>query len=304
MKTILLGGALPASAISLGCMRMASLTQKEASDVIHAALESGVNFFDHADIYGGGKSEEVFAQAIAAEPGLRGRILLQSKCGIRQGSYDFSKEHILKAVDGSLKRLKTDYLDLLVLHRPDALVEPEEVAEAFDTLQRIGKVRYFGVSNHNPQQIELLGRSLTQKLLVDQLQLSLTNTGMIDRGINVNMTVGGSVDRDGGVLDYCRLNHITIQAWSPFQYGFFEGVFIGSEKYPALNSKLGEIAAARGVTPSAIAAAWILRHPADIQTIIGSMNPTRIREICKAGDIRLTRGEWYDLYLAAGNKLP
>ncbi|MCI1991491.1 MAG: aldo/keto reductase, partial [Oscillospiraceae bacterium] len=218
--------------------------------------------------------------------------------------YDFSKRHILDAVDGSLKRLKTDYLDVLLLHRPDALVEPEEVAEAFDILKSSGKVRYFGVSNEKPMQIGLLKKYLKQPVVANQLQLSITNATMISNGINVNMENAPAVDRDGSVLDYCRLNDITIQTWSPFQYGFFEGVFLGSDKFPELNRKIDEIAEKYGVSNTTIAAAWILRHPAHMQIVVGTMNPKRLKDCCRAADIRLTREEWYDIYRAAGNKIP
>lgn len=214
---------LDASEIALGCMRIVDLTNQEIATLVHTALDEGINFFDHADIYGGGQSETKFAEALKMNTSLREKIILQSKCGIRQGSFDFSKGHILEAVDGILKRLQTDHLDILLLHRPDALVEPEEVAEAFTILEDSGKVRYFGVSNQNPLQIELLSKFVKQPLVINQLQLSITNTGMIDAGINVNMKIDSSVDRDGSILDYCRLKEITIQTWSPFQYGFFEG---------------------------------------------------------------------------------
>ena len=295
---------LDASEISLGCMRIADLTNQEISTLVHTALDEGINFFDHADIYGGGLSEAKFADALNMSPSLRETMILQSKCGIRQGSFDFSKEHILESVDGILKRLQTDYLDVLLLHRPDALVEPEEVAEAFSILQNNGKVRYFGVSNQNPMQIELLVKFVKQPLIIDQLQLSITNTGMIDAGINVNMQISSSINRDGSILDYCRLNEITIQPWSPFQYGFFEGAFLNNDKFPELNRKINEIASSWGVTNTAIAIAWLLRHPAHMQPIVGTTNPGRVRDICKASGVKLTRKEWYDIYLAAGNNLP
>jgi predicted oxidoreductase len=305
MRKISIGnGAVLASEISLGCMRMAEMTVKDASGIINTALEEGIDFFDHADIYGDGKSEEIFAQATGSIPGIREKIYLQSKCGIRQGSFDFSKEYILGAVDGILKRLKTEYLDVLLLHRPDTLVEPEEVAEAFTILHESGKVRHFGVSNQNPMQIELLSKYLKQKIIANQLQLSITNTGMIDAGLNVNMKIDRSIDRDGSILDYCRLKDITIQAWSPLQYGFFDGVFLNNDKFPELNRKIDEIAAAKDVPNTAIAIAWILRHPAKIQTIVGTMNPVRLKDICKASKVSLTRQEWYDIYCAAGNELP
>jgi predicted oxidoreductase len=295
---------LDASEIALGCMRIVDLTNQEIATLVHTALDEGINFFDHADIYGGGQSETKFAEALKMNTSLREKIILQSKCGIRQGSFDFSKGHILEAVDGILKRLQTDYLDILLLHRPDALVEPEEVAEAFTILENSGKVKYFGVSNQNPMQIELLSKFVKQPLIINQLQLSITNTGMIDAGINVNMKIDSSLDRDGSILDYCRLKEITIQPWSPFQYGFFEGAFLNNDKFPELNQKINEIASAREVTNTAIAIAWLLRHPAHMQPIVGTTNPGRVKDACKASDVKLTREEWYAIYLAAGNKLP
>jgi predicted oxidoreductase len=292
------------SEISLGCMRISSLANQEIATLIHTALDQGINFFDHADIYGGGKSEAKFAEALDMSPRLREQMLLQTKCGIQQGYYDFSKAHILEAVDGSLKRLRTDYVDVLLLHRPDALVEPEEVAEAFRILQDNAKVKYFGVSNQNPMQIELLRKFVQQPILFNQLQLSIPFTGMIDAGINVNMKIDPSVVRDGSILDYCRLHDITIQPWSPFQYGFFEGVFLDNAKFPELNQKINAVAAAKGVTNSAIAIAWILRHPARMQPIVGTTNASRLKDICKASEVTLTRPEWYEIYRAAGNKLP
>ena len=286
-------------------MRISNLEPKAAENLVRTALDEGVTFFDHADIYGGGRSEEVFSEAIGMRPSVREKIVLQTKCAIHDGIYDFSKEHILRSVDGSLRRLKTDYVDFLLLHRPDTLMEPEEVAEAFSVLRESGKVRHFGVSNQKPLQMELLNRALgEEKLLVNQLQFSICHSGMVDSGLNVNMKCDVGVDRDDSVLEYCRLNHVTIQAWSPFQYGFFEGVFIGSDKYPELNHCLEEIADKYRTTPTTIAAAWILRHPAHMQLIAGTTKPSRFREICAACDITLTREEWYRLYLAAGHILP
>lgn len=295
---------LDVSEISLGCMRISAMTNSEIAHLIHTALDEGVTFFDHADVYGGGQSEAKFAEAIDLTPSLREKMMLQSKCGIRRGAFDFSKEHILEAVNGSLQRLRTEYLDVLLLHRPDALVEPEEVAEAFNMLHGSGKVRYFGVSNQNPMQIELLTKFVTQKLVFNQLQFSITNAGMVNAGINVNMENDASINRDGSILDYCRLKEITIQAWSPFQYGFFDGVFLDNEKFPELNRVINELAADKGVANTAIAIAWILRHPARMQPIVGTTNPERLKAICKASHITLSREEWYSIYLAAGNILP
>ncbi len=295
---------LKSSAVVMGCMRIADMSDVQVASFVHAALEMGINFFDHADIYGQGQCEEKFGSLLQAEPSLRDSLLLQSKCGIRDGFYDFSKEYILSSVDGILKRLHTDYLDTLLLHRPDALMEPEEVAEAFETLERSGKVRYFGVSNFNAMQFALLQSAVKQPLCINQLQFSIPHSGMVDNGILANTTFPGAENRDGSVLDYCRLHHVTLQAWSPFQHGFFEGVFIGSEKYPQLNKLLNELAFKYSVTPTTIAAAWILRHPAGIQLIAGTTRESRLREICQACDIRLERKEWYDLYLADGGMLP
>ncbi len=305
MRTIPLGkSGLQVPVIAVGCMRMEAKTDREAERLIRTALELGANFFDHADIYGGGKSEEIFARSIGMTPRLRETMFLQSKCGIRSGMFDFSKEHILSSVDGILKRLRTDYLDVLLLHRPDALMEPEEVAEAFESLRASGKVRHFGVSNQNPMQMQLLQKYMKQPLVVDQLQLSAAYTPMIDAGLNVNMMNEAGVNRDGGVLDFCRLNDITVQPWSPFQYGFFGGVFLGSDRYPELNAKIGEIAARYGVSDTTVAMAWLLRHPARMQPVTGTMNPERLADCVKAADITLTREEWYEIYRSAGNVLP
>ena len=293
-----------ASEISLGCMRIADLTNQEISTLIHTAMDEGINFFDHADVYADGQCEEKFSAALGINADLREKMILQTKVGIRQGNFDFSKEHILKAVDGSLKRLRTDYVDVLLLHRPDALVEPEEVAEAFTILETSGKVKYFGVSNQNPMQIELLTKFVKQRIHFNQLQLSIMHTGMIDAGLNVNMQIGHSINRDGSILDYCRLKDIIVQPWSPFQYGFFEGVFLDNPKFPELNQTIDSVAEERGVTNTAIAIAWLLRHPARMQPILGTTNPQRVQDACKASGIRLTRQEWYGIYLAAGNKLP
>lgn len=299
------GTDLNVSNVVLGCMRLTQLSKAEANRHIHTALEEGINFFDHADIYGGGQCESHFADSLEMTPSLREKMLIQSKCGIGKGLYDFSKKHILEAADGILSRLKVEYLDVLLLHRPDALMEPEEVAEAFDTLASAGKVRYFGVSNQNSFQMQLLKKYTHQKLLFNQLQLSLAHTPLIDSGMAVNMNIDQSIDRSGGILEYCRLNDVTIQAWSPFQKGFFEGPFLGdNENYGELNRLAEEIAVRYGVTPTAVAVAWITRHPANMQVILGTMNTQRLKDSCAGSDIPLTREEWYGLYKAAGNQIP
>ncbi|MEI2465287.1 aldo/keto reductase [Niallia taxi] len=305
MRTMKLGASsLEVPVVSVGCMRINSLDKKEAEHFVQTALEQGANFFDHADIYGAGSCEEIFAEAIHMNADVRENIILQSKCGIRKGMFDFSKEHILESVDNSLKRLNTDYLDILLLHRPDTLVEPEEVAEAFDILESSGKVRHFGVSNQNPMQIQLLQKFVKQPIVANQLQMSITNSTMISSGFNVNMENDAAVNRDGGILDFCRLHDITIQPWSPFQYGFFEGVFLDNEKFPELNQKINEIAEKYSVSNTTIAIAWLLRHPAKMQPVIGTMNETRLKDCIKASNIHLSRQEWYDIFRAAGNILP
>ncbi|RVU93466.1 aldo/keto reductase [Enterococcus avium] len=295
------------SAIALGIMRMAALTSTKAAAALEAALESDINFIDSADMYGDGKSELVFAAAMKEAGISRDQFFIQSKGGIVTGDekrYDFSKQHLLDSVDGILKRMEIDYLDSYLLHRPDPLMEPEEIAEAFDILQASGKVRHFGVSNFNPEQFQLLQSQVDQKLLMNQLQFSIMHTGMIDYGMHTNMTDTRSFDHDGGILEFSRRKGVTIQAWSPFQYGFFEGVFVDNDKFPELNELLDKLAKKYDTNKNAIATAWILRHPANMQVILGTMNPTRIKESAAGGDVTLTKQEWYDVYFAAGNDLP
>ena len=304
MKGIKIGGKFASSAIALGCMRMANLDEKSVDAIMDSAFQNGVNFFDHADIYGGGNAEKVFGDYLKRHKDARDNMIIQTKCAIHDGQYDFSKEHILKSVEGSLLRLGVDYVDALLLHRPDTLMEPEEVAEAFDILESSGKVKYFGVSNQNVMQMELLKTAVKQPLMINQLQFSVTEAGMVTSGMNVNMKNSESVMHDGSFLEYSRIKNITIQTWSPFQYGFFEGTFVDSEKYPELNQKLAEIGEKYDLTKTGVAAAWILRHPANMQLIAGTMNPEHLTEICKASNITLTRSEWYEIYRAAGHTLP
>ena len=305
MKTIPLGKTgLQAPAVAVGCMRMSSLEPAQAEAFVQTALELGMRFFDHADIYGGGRCEEIFAKALGNTP--REHVILQSKCGIRKGQYDFSKAHILASVEGILQRLNTDYLDLLLLHRPDALMEPEEVATAFDALHAGGKVRHFGVSNFNAMQMQLLQAYVAQPLAVNQLQFGLGHAYMLAQGTNVNMFNEASPQRDGSVLDFCRLHGVTIQPWSPFQFRFDQGrgTFMGSGEFAPLNEKLEELAGKYETDATALALAWILRHPAKMQPIVGTMNVKRLHSCAKAAEIALSREDWYALYLAAGNTLP
>ena len=304
MKTVKIGESILASAVSLGCMRMAGIEERRVDEIIDTALEKGINHFDHADIYGGGESERLFGGYLKRHSGLREKMIIQTKCAIKSGEYDFSKKHIISAVEGSLGRLGVDYVDMLLLHRPDTLMEPEEVAEAFDILRSTGKVRHFGVSNHNPMQIELLKTAVKQPLVVNQLQFSVTEAGMITAGMNVNMKNAESYMHDGGILEYSRIKGMTIQAWSPFQYGFFKGCYIDNEEFAELNEKLGVIGEKYGLTKTGVASAWILRHPANMQLIAGTMNAKRLAEICEGANVTLTRSEWYEIYRSAGHCLP
>ncbi|WP_035051327.1 aldo/keto reductase [Carnobacterium pleistocenium] len=303
MKRMFLGKSeLMIPNIALGCMSMGNLTPQEASKVVNNALDLEIDFFDLADIYGGGKAEEMFGKVIEMDPPIREKMLIQSKVGIRKDSYDFSKKHLLESVDGVLKRLQTDYLDVLLLHRPDALVEPEVVAEVFDELERSGKVRNFGVSNHNPTQIELLKNYVKQPLVANQMQFSVGHTGMVDAGINVNTKFDSGIDRDGGVLDYSRIEDMTLQAWSPIKSG--GEIFVDNANFPEINAILKEIGGRYGLSNSAMAIAWILRHPAHMQAIVGTMTLERLSDYAKASEVSITHDEWYDIYRAAGNKLP
>lgn len=304
MKTIPFGkSGMQVPTVAVGCMRIADMTEQDTAAFVQTALEHGANFFDHADIYGHGKSEEVFGKAIKAFK--REDLIIQTKCGIVPGvMYDFSYEHITEAVNGSLKRLGTDYIDVLLLHRPDALMEPEEVARAFSELQASGKVRHFGVSNQNPMQMQLLQQAMDMPLCANQVQFGIMHTPMVQAGVHVNLMTDSAVNRDGGVIDYCRLNNITIQPWSPMQYGFFEGCFVDNDKFPALNAVLARLAEQYGVSKTTVAIAWILRHPAKMQPVTGTTNLTRLRDSLKAVDVCLTREEWYEVYKAAGNTLP
>lgn len=307
---------LKVSNLVLGCMRIKELEPKAVEDLVRTAMEVGINFFDHADIYGGGACESYFSECIGMNPALREKMIIQSKCGIRQGYYDFSKEHIIASVNESLKRLKTEYLDVLLLHRPDTLMEPEEVAEAFDELHSSGKVRYFGVSNHNPMQVELLQKYINQKLVFNQLQFGPAHTPMVDSGMTVNMKTKQSINFEGSVLEYCRLKDMTIQTWSPFQKSnkmvppyeekyLFLGTFLGDmENYGELNRYIHGLAKKYDVTDTAIVAAWILRHPANMQVILGTTNKQRVIDAAAGSEISLTREEWYGMYKAAGNLIP
>ncbi|MEJ6555814.1 aldo/keto reductase [Microbacterium esteraromaticum] len=309
MKTIPFASRT-APAVIAGMMRIPDKTDAEVRELYDTARTAGIDFFDHADIYGGAMHvcEDRFAAALQLGAAEREEIVLQTKCGIvpSQQMFDFSYEHIMTQVDGSLKALRTDYIDVLLLHRPDALVEPDEVARAFDELEAAGKVRAFGVSNHTPRQIDLLRTAVTQPIVANQLQLSITHSPIIAQGIAANMAgEEQSVVRDGGgIVEYCRINDITVQAWSPYQAGFFDGVFLGNPKHAELNEVIDRLAAKYDVTPTAIATAWITRHPARMQVVLGTTTPQRVADAAAGADVELTRSEWYELFRVGGHIVP
>ena len=295
------------SEIVLGMMRIKDKSVKEVEELVETALSVGINAFDLADIYGRGRCEELLGLVLKNRPDLREEMWIQSKCGIRIEEFtyfDFSKDYIIKSVDGILQRLKIDHLDSLLLHRPDALMESDQVAEAFDLLYKQGKVRNFGVSNQNPMMMELLKKDVKQPLAVNQLQLSAAFTPGFESGFHVNMEDSQAAMRDGSIFEYCKLHDVVIQAWSVLQFGYFKGNFVGNEKFQALNQVLDRLAIKYGVTPSTIAISWILRYPAKMQAVVGTTNPKHLREVSQAVNFSLTRKEWYEIYLAAGNNLP
>ena len=308
MKTInVVKGPQNVPTIIQGCMRMPALSVAESAKVIRNAYDLGVTFFDHATCYGNGEAEQRFGDAFPQTGLKREDVFLQGKVGLcfERNEFDCTKENILESVDDSLRRLGTDYLDSVLLHRPDVIFEPEEVAEAFQKLSDSGKVKYFGVSNLMPMQIELLKKYVRQPLVFNQVQLSLEQSQLIDQALYMNnKTTEFSINRDGSLLDYCRLNDITIQAWSPLQYGMFKGTFVDHPDFPELNRALGEIGEREGVSKTAVAIAWILRHPAKMQAIAGTMNPDHLRDLCDAARVNLSHHDWYRLYLAAGKYLP
>lgn len=294
------------SEIVLGMMRIKDKSVKEVEELVETALSVGINAFDLADIYGRGRCEELLGLVLKNRPDLREKMWIQSKCGIRIEEFtyfDFSKDYIIKSVDGILQRLKIDHLDSLLLHRPDALMESDQVAEAFDLLYKQGKVRDFGVSNQNPMMMELLKKDVKQPLAVNQLQLSAAFTPGFESAFHVNMEDSQAAMRDGSIFEYCKLHDVVIQAWSVLQFGYFKGNFVGNEKFQALNQVLDRLAIKYGVTSSTIAISWILRYPAKMQAVVGTTNPKHLREVSQAANFSLTRKEWYEIYLAAGNNL-
>ena len=310
MKTFTLPGTdLVVPNVVLGLMRIQDKTDAEVQELVGTAMDAGITFFDHADVYGSTVHgcETRFAEALGWTASQREQVVLQTKAGIvTHGPYfDYSRDHLVASAEGSLRALQTDHIDILLLHRPDALVEPEEVAQAFDDLHAAGKVRHFGVSNHTPGQVELLKRHVRQPLVANQLQLSITHASLVAQGVAANMQgLDQSISRDVGTLDYCRLNDITVQAWSPFQAGFFDGVFLGNPDHPELNAVIDRLAAHYDVPPIAIATAWITRHPAQMQVVLGTTTPERVAGAAQGSEVPLTRAEWYELFRAAGWTVP
>ncbi|MEV8424234.1 aldo/keto reductase [Streptomyces niveus] len=311
MKTFTMPGTdILAPNVVLGLMRIADKSEDDIRELVRTARDAGIDFVDHADVYGGElhDCERRFADAMALSPSQRDEITIQTKAGIVTDGpyYDFSYDHLVQSAERSLAALRTDRIDILLLHRPDALVEPEEVARAFDALESSGKVRAFGVSNHTPGQIDLLRKYVRQPIVANQLQLSITHAPIVAQGVAANMLAeqqAATLD-GGGIVDYCRLHDITIQAWSPFQAGFFTGVFLGSPDYPELNAVIDRLAAQYDVPAIAIATAWITRHPALMQVVLGTTNPERVAGAAQGSELPLTRAEWYELFRAAGHLVP
>lgn len=312
MRNVPLGSTgLTVPNVVTGMMRIDDKTDDEVRALYGAAREAGIDFFDHADIYARAlhSAEERFATALGLSTAERGEIRLQTKAGIvREGpSFDFSYEHLVTSVEASLRSLRTDYIDVLLLHRPDALVEPAEVARAFDHLESTGKVRAFGVSNHTPRQIDLLRTAVRQPLVANQVQLSIAHAPLVTQGLAANMegTPQSAVLDGGGLIEYCRINGITLQAWSPLQGTRGDGgVFLGNPDYADLNAVIDELAEKYDVPPLAIAVAWITRHPAGMQVVLGTTSPGRVTDAALGSDLRLTRAEWYALVQAAGYLVP
>lgn len=302
MKTIKLG-QLETTQLVYGCMKLGRADEKEALRAVHTAYDCGIRMFDNADIYCAGESERRFGRALQQIG--RSRVAVQSKCGICPGYYDFSRSHLLAAVEGCLRRIGTDYLDVLCLHRPDTLMDGEEVAEVFDTLYQSGRVRAFGVSNFTPLQIEYLKKYTSFPIVADQLQFGPAHTGMVDCGMCANMAVPAACGKDGGVLDYCRLHGIVIQAWGPLRNGGGRpGTFLNDPAYEKGNAVLQQFARENGITPAAAAVAWIERHSANMQVILGSVRAGRICEMAAADGVEMTRAQWYQIYRAFGNLVP
>ena len=318
------GGPL-VSRLAYGCAALGGpwdageLTQerrRKALAALEAALDAGVDHFDLADVYAFGKAERAFSEIWQLDPSLRARVVVQSKCGVVRSAddtsraetyYDSSREHILAAARGSMGRLGVDYLDLLVLHRPDVLLEPEEVAAAFDRLHAGGEVRHFGVSNYAPGQVELLQAALDRPLLVNQLQVSLAHPDLIDDAVVVNDTSPDRPVRGFGTLAYCMQRSITVQAWAPLGAGgLVRDDDAGADpRLLAVRRELAAVARERGAHPAAVAIAWILRHPAGIQPLLGGRTPDEIRTAAQGIDLTLTRAEWYRLFNASrGTPVP
>lgn len=318
LQTQILGASdLQVTRIAYGCMPLggswddsplAADSIRKAIISIRAALDAGINFYDHADIYCRGKSEEVFAHMWQEVPSLREKIILQSKCGIRFAGepdastpfrYDFSYEHIMHSVEGSLRRLQTEYLDVLLLHRPDALVEPEEVARAFDELHQSGKVRWFGVSNETAAQMDLLRATVRQPIVCNQVAFNIIHTHLLSEGVNFNQDTP-MLTRNHGTIEYCRQHNITLQAWGPLVWGQLSGRKIenAAPRVTQTAELVAQMAREKNVSPEAILIAWVLRHPAKVQAIIGTTQPARIAASCQGDAVSLTREEWYRLFIA------
>ncbi|WP_045729541.1 aldo/keto reductase [Pseudarthrobacter chlorophenolicus] len=287
----------------------------EAAAAVQAALDAGITLFDHADIYRSGKSEAVFGEVLASTPGLRGRIRLQTKCGIRlnerglQTHYDLSRNAILERVNGSLERLRTDYVDVLLLHRPDPLADPAEVASAVGQLMAEGKVRQLGVSNMSAAQIEVLQDRLETPVVANQLEMSLLKRAWLESQVLVNHAEHLDYSFPHGTLEYCTRNNITLQAYGSLARGLYTGAELESPASPeaATAELVAALAAEQGTSGESVLLGWLMKHPAGIAPVIGTVNPGRIRACGDAARVAkaLTRADWYRLWVAArGSNIP
>ncbi|MCF3137852.1 aldo/keto reductase [Paenarthrobacter sp. AR 02] len=287
----------------------------QAAAVIDAARGIGVELFDHADIYRSGKSEAVFGEVLSRSQGLRENIQLQTKCGIRLGErgldthYDLSREAILERVNGSLKRLQTDYVDLLLLHRPDPLMDPHEVAAAVGQLMAEGKVRQLGVSNMSGAQIAFLQDELETPIVANQLEMSLLRRDWVESTVLVNHPEGSGYSFPHGTVEYCVANGVELQAYGSLAQGRYTGA-PSAEFSPAESAtadKLAQLAAGKNTTPESVLLGWLMKHPAGISPVVGTTNPARIQACADSASVAagMSRAEWYGLWVSArGNNIP
>ena len=288
----------------LGLMGLNKLNLEQAEKFILDAIDLGINYVDLADIYGNGECEELFGEVLKRNPNIRNKLIIQSKCGIREGFYDFSYDHIISCVKQSLNRLNIKYLDVLLLHRPDILCDFDELKKALIYLKENNLAKSFGVCNMNKAYIKLLKEKTGFDFIVNQLEFSITSTQLIDDILNMNTNDELANDKSGDALIYCYLNNISLQAWSPLKVSLSEGSFINNPKYVELNNYLDELANKYNASKVSIALSFIYRLPFNITPVVGVSSINHLKDALKSKEINLSKEEWYKLYLIAGHKLP